>query len=76
MAVYTYNEKIIYDDDGWGYCVTEGDTGEVIVKYFENARGGPRQYKEEMRLYTGVGELVAKAILEKFQEMELQNGES
>lgn len=76
MAVHTYNERIIYNDNGWGYCITEGDTGEVVVKYFENIPGGPRQYKDEMRLYKDVGELVAKAILDKFKEMELQDGEN
>jgi len=64
------NDKIIRDEDGWGYRITEGDVGEIVVFYFEKRKEG--QFSEaKLRVYAGtMAECLGKALIEKSQEME------
>lgn len=69
MTVHTWNDKIVYCDDGYGYRVSEGDEGEVIIYHFEVHATGKTE-KEEMRLYVGeVGDALLEALRDKFHEI-------
>ena len=72
--VTTWNDKIIFDDDGFGYRITEGDEGEMVLLYFqEEERNGKthRAETEMLRLYVGeLSFLVISKMREKMEEME------
>ena len=69
--VEVYNDKIIRNfKDGWGYRITEGDIGEIVIHYFEERKEG--QFSEEkLRVYAGeMAECLGAALIEKSREME------
>ncbi len=71
MSVLTWDDKIIYDDDGWGYRVSEGDDGEIIIYYFETIP--EKTEREVFRFYNGeAGRALLKALKEKLDVMDYQ----
>jgi len=68
--VEVYNDKIIRHEDGWGYKVTEGDVGEIVIFYFEEKSDGTK-FTETVRFGSGlVAESLGQAIIDKSREME------
>lgn len=67
--VQFWNDKIIFNNDGWGYRISEGDVGEAIIYYFEDTPTG-RVETEKLRLYLGeTTDMLLRALLEKLGEM-------
>ena len=69
--VEMYNDKIIRHEAGWGYRITEGDVGEIVISDFrENSSG--IVWEEKLRVCSGaVAECLGKALIEKSREMEV-----
>ena len=68
--VEVYNDKIIRDEDGWGYRITEDDVDEIVIHYFEERDDGIHS-EEKLRVFSSlVAECLGQAIIEKSREME------
>lgn len=68
--VEVYSDKIILHEDGWGYRITEGDVGEMVIFYFEERQEGLHS-EEKLRVCSGsVAEYLGQALIDKSREME------
>lgn len=45
--IHTWNDKIVYNDDGFGYIITEGDEEEAIIIEYEMNWGEGRSVMED-----------------------------
>lgn len=67
MTIHTWTEVIIYNDDGWGYRIAEGDEGEIVVYYREDF-DNKIQEREHFRVYNS--EADRKLLMEILNKME------
>ena len=51
MIIHTWNEKIVYCDDGYGYRIAESDEQEAVIIYYEERLDG----KKETEQMKGIG---------------------
>ena len=72
--IHVSTDKIITHRDGWGYRISDGDHGELVIYYFEDTAEG-RKETEQMRLHVGeVGDALVDLLCEKYEEVKVRNG--
>ncbi|MHA2135992.1 MAG: hypothetical protein ACW99J_19200 [Candidatus Thorarchaeota archaeon] len=70
MSTERWNDKIVRNDDGWGYRVTEGNEGEVVIHYFDETNDGVKDKKLCSLYVNETGFALLDALREKFNEMD------
>lgn len=65
-----WNDKIILDNDGWGYRITEGDEGEVVLIYFEEMTDGKKETELGRICGTDYIRAIGQKLIEKADEMD------
>lgn len=77
--IHTWNDKVVYNDDGFGFIITEGDEEEAIIIEYEMKPGnGPskkseKKETERMRIHgSKMLRALAESMIEKADEWDMR----